>query len=71
MVSATPVILLHMKTPNKPVTKSPAEDPEDEMDDSIEETTKDKFDDDDDFDVPLDDLETFDAYPADDDDDDY
>jgi hypothetical protein len=61
-----------MKTPKKPITKSQAEDPEDEMDDSIEETTKDKFeDDDDDFDVPLDDLDTFDAYAADDDDDDY
>jgi hypothetical protein len=60
-----------MKTPNKPTTKSPAEDPEDEMEDSIDETTKSKFDDDDDFDVPLDDLETFDAYPADDEDDDY
>ncbi|RZK62687.1 MAG: hypothetical protein EOO85_31995 [Pedobacter sp.] len=61
-----------MKTPKKPITKSQAEDPEDEMEDSIDETTKDEFvEDEDDFDVPLDDLETFDAYSADDDDDDY
>jgi len=62
-----------MKTPKKPITKSQAEDPEDEMEDSIEETTKDKFEDEDedDFDVPLDDLDTFDAYGTDDDDDDY
>ena len=61
-----------MKTPKKPITKSQAEDPEDEMEDSIDETTKDEFvEDEDDFDVPLDDLETFDAFSADDDDDDY
>lgn len=61
-----------MKTPKKPITKSQAEDPEDEMEDSIDETIKDEFvEDEDDFDVPLDDLETFDAYSADDDDDDY
>ena len=61
-----------MKTPKKPITKSQAEDPEDEIEDSIDETTKDEFvEDEDDFDVPLDDLETFDAYSADDDDDDY
>ncbi|MHA4894920.1 hypothetical protein ACXZ1K_09220 [Pedobacter sp. PWIIR3] len=48
-------------------------DPEDEMEDSNEETTNKKLadEDEDDFDLPLDDLDTFDTYGADDDDDDY
>jgi len=62
-----------MKTPKKPIAKSPQVDPEDEMEDIQDETTdKKKYedDDDDDFDLPLDDLDTFDSY-GDDDDDDY
>jgi len=62
-----------MKTPKKPIKKSPLVDPEDEMEDSQDEiTTKKKYDDDDDdFDMPLDDLDTFDNFGSDDDDDDY
>lgn len=62
-----------MKTPKKPISKSPLVDPETDMDDSSEETSKKKSyqdDDDDDFDMPLDDLEGFDNF-GDDDDDDY
>nr|WP_121273339.1 hypothetical protein [Pedobacter schmidteae] len=62
-----------MKTPKKPINKSQAEDPENDLDDSYEETTKKKSydDDDDDLDMPLDDLDTFDSFGSDDDDDDY
>ncbi len=62
-----------MKTPKKPIKKSPLVDPEAEMEDSQDETTtKKKYDDDDDdFDMPLDDLDTFDNFGSDDDDDDY
>lgn len=62
-----------MKTPKKPIKKSPLVDPEAEMEDSNEEVSKTKRfdDDDDDFDMPLDDLDTFDNFGSDDDDDDY
>lgn len=62
-----------MKTPKKPISKSAQVDPDDEMEDIQDETTNSKKfdDDDDDFDLPLDDLDTFDSYGADDDDDDY
>ena len=61
-----------MKTPKKPIKKSPLTDSDAEMEDSIEGTPKHKFkDDDDDFDAPLDDLDTFDNYGSIDDDDDY
>lgn len=62
-----------MKTPKKPIKKSPLVDPDAEMEDSNEEiSSKKKFDDDDDdFDLPLDDLDSFDSYGSDDDDDDY
>lgn len=62
-----------MKTPKKPINKSPQVDPEDEMEDIQDETTgrNNYDDDDDDFDLPLDDLDTFDNYGSDDDDDDY
>lgn len=62
-----------MKTPKKPIQKSPLVDPEAEMEDSTEEISKSKKydDDDDDFDMPLDDLDSFDNYGSDDDDDDY
>ena len=63
-----------MKTPKKPIKKSPLVDPDAEMEDSNEEISsgKKKFeDDDDDFDLPLDDLDSFDSYGSDDDDDDY
>ncbi len=62
-----------MKTPKKPIKKSPLVDPETEMEDSHEEVSKKKKfdDDDDDFDMPLDDLDTFDNFNSDDDDDDY
>ena len=61
-----------MKTPKKPINKSQAEDPEDELEDSYEGTSKKKSydDDDDDFDMPLDDLDSFDSFGSDDDDDD-
>ncbi len=63
-----------MKSPKKPIKKSPEVDSDEELEDLNEETTtsKKKFDDDDDnFDMPLDDLDTFDSYGSDDDDDDY
>ena len=61
-----------MKTPKKPVKKSPLVDDDAEMDESNEQTTDKNYDDEDyDFDVPLDDLDNFDTYGADDDDDDY
>ncbi len=62
-----------MKAPKKPIKKSPLVNPEDESEDLNEETTAKKLEDDDedDFDMPLDDLDTFDAYGADDEDDDY
>ena len=62
-----------MKTPKKPITKSPLVDLEAEIEDPFEGTAKHKFkdDDDDDFDAPLDDLDTFDTYGSIDDDDDY
>ena len=61
-----------MKTPKKTVKKSPLVDDDAEMDESNEQTTEKNYDDeDDDFDVPLDDLDNFDTYGADDDDDDY
>lgn len=62
-----------MKTPKKPIKKSQVEDPENELEDSYEETSKKKSyedDDDDDFDMPLDDLDSFDSYGSEDDDDD-
>lgn len=63
-----------MKTPKKPINKSQAEDPEEELEDSYEGTSKKKSydddDDDDDLDMPLDDLDSFDSF-SDDDDDDY
>lgn len=62
-----------MKTPKKPIKKSPLVDPEAEMEDSQDEVvSKKKFDDDDDdYDLPLDDLDTFDNFGSEDDDDDY
>ena len=63
-----------MKTPKKPIKKSPVVDQDTEMEDSHEElSNKKKYDDDDDddFDMPLDDLDTFDNFGSDDDDDDY
>ena len=53
------------------MNKSRQFDPEIDMDDSSEETSREKtFQDDDDFDMPLDDLDGFDNF-GDDDDDDY
>ena len=61
-----------MKTPKKLTKKSPLVDSDAEMEDSTEGTTSKKFkDDDDDYDAPLDDLDTFDNYGSIDDDDDY
>ena len=59
-----------MKTPKKPIKKSPMADPENEHEDAYEGTTKKKSydDEDDDFDMPLDDLDTFDSFDDDDDD---
>jgi len=61
-----------MKTSKNSVNKSRQFDPEIDMDDSSEETSREKTfqDDDDDFDMPLDDLDGFDNF-GDDDDDDY
>ncbi len=60
-----------MKTPKKPINKSLAEDPDNDLEDSYEGTGKLSYDDDeDDLDVPLDDLDTFDNFGSDDDDDD-
>jgi len=66
------IIFFVMKTPKKPTKKSEFVDPEEEMEDSQEQTAKitEFEDDDDDFDMPLDDLDTFDNF-GDDDDDDY
>lgn len=60
-----------MKTPKKPINKSPEAEPDNELDDIRDEkpAKKNYDDDDDDFDLPLDDLDTFDNF--DDDDDDY
>ena len=63
-----------MKAPKKPIKKSPLVDPDTEMEDANDEisSNKKKFDDeDDDFDMPLDDIDSFDSYGSDDDDDDY
>jgi hypothetical protein len=63
-----------MKTPKKPIKKSPLVDSDAEMEETTDEITGGKKfvdDDDDDFDLPLDDLDTFDNFAADDDDDDY
>ena len=61
-----------MKTPKKPINKSQAEDPDNDLEDSYEGTNKKSYDDDDDddLDMPLDDLDTFDSFGSDDDDDD-
>lgn len=65
-----------MTNPKKPVKKSPQEDLEQDKEmtddnsyDAVEKNSK-FDDDDDDFDLPLDDLDTFDDF-ADDDDDNY
>ena len=62
-----------MKTPKKPNSKSQAEDPENDLEDSYEGTSKKQSyeDDDDDLYMPLDDLDAFDSFGSDDDDDDY
>jgi len=62
-----------MKTPKKPIKKSPVVDSDAEMEDSHDDVVKKKDldDDDDDFDMPLDDLDNFDNFGSDDDDDDY
>jgi len=67
------IIFFVMKTPKKPINKSKAEDPENDIEDSYEGTSKKKSydDDDDDLDMPLDDLDSFDSFGSDDDDDDY
>lgn len=61
-----------MKTPKKPTSKSPLVDPETDIEDSSEETGNKKSyqEDEDDFDLPLDDLDGFENF-SDDDDDDY
>ncbi|WGQ09271.1 hypothetical protein QG516_22410 [Pedobacter gandavensis] len=61
-----------MKDPKKPTSKSSLVDPETDIDDSSEVTGNKKSyqDEDDDFDMPLDDLDGFDNF-SDDDDDDY
>ena len=63
-----------MKTPKKPIKKSPLVDSDEEMEETTDEITGGKKtfeDEDDDFDIPLDDLDSFDTYSADDDEDDY
>lgn len=58
-----------MKTPKKPITKKPSGNKE-ELDDDYEDIQKEqiKDEDDDDFDLPLDDLEPFESFDDDDDD---
>lgn len=59
-----------MNTPKKPVTKKPKGAEDDEMDEDYNEvpTTKIAAEDEDDFDLPLDDLEPFESFDDDDDD---